>query len=344
MNSIHNLSLEELSIACKEMGLPRFRVNQIWHWLYVSRVSSWDAMRNIPARLQNELASRFSLNAATLVSSEGESFSTQKLLVGLSDGEQVETVLIPASSRRSVCVSSQAGCAFKCAFCASGQAGLNRNLEVGEIVGQVLLSAEVYEEKPTHIVFMGIGEPFDNYDNVLKAVRIMNDGEGLKIGARRITISTCGVIPGIERLADEGMQVELSVSLHAPNNEIRSKLMPVNKKYPLPDLLNACRKYSRKTNRIITFEYTLISGVNDSPEDADALVRLVKKLPARVNLIPLSEVKEFDGRTSSGEVANMFLNVLEKGGVNATLRQSKGSKIKAACGQLRMARQGRISV
>ncbi len=335
MNSIYNLSHEELIAACKEMGLPRFRAGQIWRWLYVSRISSLDAMRNIPVKLQNELAEHFSLNAATLQSVDGESFSTQKLLVGLFDGEMVETVLIPAANRRSVCVSSQAGCAFRCAFCASGQAGLNRNLETGEIVGQVLLAAEVYEEKPSHIVFMGIGEPFDNYENVLRAVRIINDGDGLKIGARRITISTCGVIPGIERLADEGIQVELSVSLHAATNELRSQLMPVNKKYPLPDLIDACRDYSEKTGRIITFEYTLISGVNDSIEDAEALVRLIRRLPARVNLIPLSEVKEFEGRTSPSEVADMFVNVLEKSGINATLRQSKGSKIKAACGQLR---------
>jgi 23S rRNA (adenine2503-C2)-methyltransferase len=340
MNSIYNLLYEELINACKDMGLPRFRADQIWRWLYVSRISAWDDMRNIPIKLQNALAERFSLNAAILDSVEGEPYSTRKILVSLSDSEMVETVLIPAANRRSVCVSSQAGCAFKCAFCASGQVGLQRNLEVGEIVGQVLLAAELYEEKPSHIVFMGIGEPFDNYDNVLRAVRIINDGNGLKIGARRITISTCGVIPGIERLADEGIQVELSVSLHAATNELRSKLMPVNKKYPLPDLIDACRRYSEKTNRIITFEYTLIKGVNESIEDADRLVRLIRRLPARVNLIPLSEVKEFDGKTSSDEVAQMFLDTLEKSGINATLRQSKGSKIKAACGQLRYKRRG----
>ncbi|MCK5529533.1 MAG: 23S rRNA (adenine(2503)-C(2))-methyltransferase RlmN, partial [Kiritimatiellae bacterium] len=273
MNLIHNLSHDELIATCKEMGLPAFRAEQIWRWLYVSRVSSWDAMRNIPAKLQNQLAEYFVLNATTLQSVDGEPFSTRKILAGLSDGEQVETVLIPAANRRSVCVSSQAGCAFNCAFCASGQAGLNRDLETGEIVGQVLLAAELYEEKPTHIVFMGIGEPFDNYDNVLRAVKIINDGDGLKIGARRITISTCGIIPGIERLADEGMQVELSVSLHAATNELRSKLMPVNKKYPLPELMAACKQYAEKTGRIITFEYTLISGVNDSVADAETLVR-----------------------------------------------------------------------
>ena len=339
MNLIHNLSHDELIATCKEMGLPAFRAEQIWRWLYVSRVSSWDAMRNIPAKLQNQLAEYFVLNATTLQSVDGEPFSTRKILAGLSDGEQVETVLIPAANRRSVCVSSQAGCAFNCAFCASGQAGLNRDLETGEIVGQVLLAAELYEEKPTHIVFMGIGEPFDNYDNVLRAVKIINDGDGLKIGARRITISTCGIIPGIERLADEGMQVELSVSLHAATNELRSKLMPVNKKYPLPELMAACKQYAEKTGRIITFEYTLISGVNDSVADAETLVRLLRTVHGRVNLIPLSEVDEFDGKTSSDEVAQMFLDTVEKSGINATLRQSKGSKIKAACGQLRYKRR-----
>ncbi len=336
---IHSLSREELVSICKQEGQPRFRADQIWRWLYVSWVNDWDEMRNIPAVLRNKLAEKFIIKPVTLQSVSGQQFSTRKFLAGLSDGEKVETVLIPAANRRSVCVSSQVGCAFKCAFCASGQAGLYRNLETGEIVGQVLLAAELYGEKPSHIVFMGIGEPFDNYDNVLKAVRIINDGDGLKIGARRITISTCGVVPGIRRLAGEGIQVELSVSLHATDNESRSKLMPVNKRYPLDELLNACMEYADSTGRIITFEYTLIRGINDSEKDADALAQLLSGIPARVNLIPLSEVDEFEGRPSLPGTAEMFIDALQANGINATLRDSKGSRIKAACGQLRYSRE-----
>ena len=292
-------------------------------------------MRNIPSSLREQLVARCSITPLSTIESEGRAGATRKLVVALADGEQLEEVLIPAPGRNTVCVSSQAGCRYRCAFCASGQAGLSRNLTAAEMVGQVLLAVELLGERPSHVVFMGIGEPLDNYTEVLKAVRIINDGEGLAIGARRITISTCGLIPGIKRLADEGLQVELSVSLHAPDDELRSELMPVNDKYPMSDLLAACERYTDKTGRIVTFEYTLVRDLNDSIEQAHALADLLAPLHCRANLIPLSAVSGFDGEASTTDRAEAFIEILADSGINATLRVSKGSGLKAACGQLR---------
>ncbi|MDD4869714.1 MAG: 23S rRNA (adenine(2503)-C(2))-methyltransferase RlmN [Kiritimatiellae bacterium] len=340
---IHSLSKEELAGLFIEFSEPKYRADQLWSWLYVKRALDWTVMTNLPATLKEKLARKLCLKSATAIRTEGETAGTRKILVGLQDGEQVEEVLIPGRDRRTVCVSSQAGCRFHCAFCASGQAGFRRNLEAGEMVGQVVLGANTYNDRPTNVVFMGIGEPFDNYDSVLKAVRIINDKDGLGIGARKITISTCGVIPGLERLAEEGIQVELSVSLHAPDDELRSKLMPVNSKYPLAQLMKACRKYFEKTGRIITFEYTLIKGLNDSASHARSLVRLMSGLPSRVNLIPLSPVEEFAGQASSPEKAEVFMEILGRAGINVTLRMSKGSSMKAACGQLRYRKKDNVT-
>ena len=335
---IHGLLPNELAAWCQNDDHPLYRSRQIWRWLYRKRVDSWEAMRNLPVGLRTNLGEAFEIQAGVLAGVEGTTGKTRKLLVALQDGEQVEAVLIPARNRRTVCVSSQVGCRFHCAFCASGQAGFDRNLEAGEMVGQVIQAAALDEAAPTHVVFMGIGEPFDNYDAVLKAVRIINDGDGLAIGARRITISTCGIPPGIKRLAEEKLQVELSVSLHAPDDACRSGLMPVNGRYPLSDLMASCRAYTRKTGRIVTFEYTLIGGVNDSRAQAEALARRLSGFLCRVNLIPLSSVPEFEGRASSPETAEMFTRLLKKSGVNATFRHSRGSSLKAACGQLRYSR------
>jgi 23S rRNA (adenine2503-C2)-methyltransferase len=227
------------------------------------------------------------------------------------------------------------GCRFNCAFCASGKAGFIRNLEAGEIIEQVIAAARIMNGKPSNIVFMGIGEPFDNYDNVIRAANILNDADGLKIGARKITVSTSGVIPGIRRFATENKQFELSVSLHAPDNEVRSQIMPINKKYPLSELMKACREYTSATNRIITFEYTLIGSLNDTPQHARELVALLRRLPSRVNLIPLSPVDGFAARPSSPEATRSFMDILQQARINVTLRDSKGSSISAACGQLR---------
>lgn len=338
--SIHGLFLSELEAFCKEQGQPIFRAEQIWDWLYTKRISSADEMKNLPAPFRAQLAEHFSFQCLEKLETKGESGETQKLLFKLADNELIETVIIPAPRRQTntVCVSSQVGCRFGCAFCASGQKGVIRNLSAGEMVGEVLEVAKILGGRPDNVVFMGIGEPFDNYDEVLRAIRILNHPDGLCIGARRITISTCGVVPGIQRLAEEGLQVELSVSLHAPDSETRSRIMPANESWPLEELMAACADYTAKTNRIITFEYTLIKGLNDSEAQAYQLVKLLRKFSCRVNLIPLSPVEEFGGERPDAETMKIFLEILEKAGINTTFRDSKGSALKAACGQLRARR------
>jgi len=335
---VHGLLKEEIADACRELGQPAFRADQVWNWLYRRSASEWSGMRNLPHTFRDDLAALFSLDPVRHVHTVGRPGTTRKVLLELRDGEQVETVLIPAGPRRTVCVSSQAGCRYRCAFCASGQDGLRRNLDPGEIVGQVLAAAREWEEGPTHVVFMGIGEPLDNYDAVMKSIRIINDGSGLAIGARRITLSTCGLVPGIDRLAGEGIQVELSVSLHATDDEARSRLMPVNRKMGVAALLEACDRYARTTGRIVTFEYTLIDRVNASPDHARDLARRLSPIPCRVNLISLNTVDEFEGRPAPRRAAVTFTRILKAAGINATLRASKGASLAAACGQLRATR------
>ncbi|MEI6562698.1 MAG: 23S rRNA (adenine(2503)-C(2))-methyltransferase RlmN [bacterium] len=332
---IHGLLRSELIEVCKALGHPAYRAGQVWDWLYRQHVATWEAMKNVPAALRDALAERYELVSVNHLKQDGEHTGTRKILVGLRDGECVEEVLIPARERRTVCVSSQVGCKFACAFCASGKGGWIRNLEAGEIVEELLLAWEEYGDRPTNIVFMGMGEPFDNYDAVIKAIRIMNDGKGLNIGIRHITISTSGIIPAIDRLAGEGLQVELSVSLHAPNNELRNRLMPVNQRYPVEALIEACARHTAASGRIVTYEYTLIRGVNDTRDHAVQLAKLLKGLSCRVNLIPLSPVDGFEGQPPLDGTSGIFKEVLGKVGVNATYRVSKGGAIDAACGQLR---------
>lgn len=338
--SIYGLLPDELEAFCRSVNQPTFRAKQVWDWLYGKRVSSFDEMKNLPAALRSLLAENFSFQALEKLDVSGVTGETQKLLFKLSDKEMIETVIIPAPKRgtNTVCISSQVGCVFGCAFCASGQKGVIRNLTAGEIVGEVMEVARELGERPNNVVYMGIGEPFDNYDEVMKSVRILNHPDGLNIGARKITISTCGVVPGIQRFSEEGIQVELSVSLHAPDSEIRSKIMPVNETWPLDELMDACDEYTRKTNRIITFEYTLIKDLNDQPEHARTLVKLLRRFPCRVNLIPLSPVDEFDGERSETEVMQQFFQILDNAHINTTLRDSKGRNLQAACGQLRSRR------
>jgi 23S rRNA (adenine2503-C2)-methyltransferase len=337
---IHGLSQAEVTDWCLAAGEKAYRASQLWNWLYVKRVPSWDEMKNLSVAFRERLAETFEIEPAKVLTVEGQAPETRKILVGLRDGDCVEEVLIPARERRTLCVSSQVGCRFACAFCASGQGGFARNLEPGEIVGQVLLGSREYGDRPTNIVYMGMGEPFDNYEAVLKSIRIINDGQGINIGARHITISTSGVIPGIERMAGEGFQVELSVSLHAPDDVLRDRLMPVNRKYPIAKLMEACARYVAATKRIITFEYTLIRGVNDSREQANALAKLARQLPSKINLIPLSPVDGFEGLPPAEGTIEMFIDVLAKAGVTSMVRASKGVNISAACGQLRRRRVG----
>lgn len=346
---IHNLMPAQLEAACLALGEPAWRAAQIWHWLYVRYAGDWEVMRNLPRDFRAQLAERFQLAAVRPdqpagAPAAGEAPQTQKISATLADGEVIETVLIPAAGRtagvrQTVCVSSQAGCKFHCAFCASGQAGFQRNLSAAEMVEQVLIFTRRLGAPPSNVVFMGIGEPLDNYDNLLAAIRILNHPDGLRIGARRITISTCGIIPGIRRLAREGLQVELSVSLHAPADALRSQLMPVNRHYALLPLLEACREYAGQTGRIITFEYTLVDQVNAAPAQARDLVKLLRGCPCRLNLIPLSPVAEFSGRPPPDAAAQAFIRILEQAGINATLRASRGAGINAACGQLRLSRR-----
>lgn len=334
---IHSLSRAELTDWITAQGQPAFRANQLWQWLYVKHAADWQTMSNLPAPLRGKLADSFDIRAGQTQPDAiiGEPRATRKFIMTFRDGESVEAVLIPTERRCTVCISSQAGCRYRCAFCASGQHGFQRNLEAGEMIAQVLCAGEMADKPLTHVVFMGIGEPLENYEHLLKAVRILNDDSGLCIGARRITISTCGLVPGIERLSQEGLQVELSISLHAPDDRLRNRLMPVNQRYPLTDLIPACKSYFKKTGRIITFEYVMIQGLNDQREHARQLAALARKASARINLIPLNPVREFDGHPSSRQTIEDFMQVLESAGINVTVRESRGCRIRAACGQLR---------
>jgi len=330
------LSRQEMRDAVASLGLPAYRGEQAWRWVHLRMAVEWSVMTDLGPALQKRLSEHFLVSTVAPTEMAAGQDGTVRVVLRLLDSETVESVYIPADDRRTVCVSSQVGCRFGCLFCASGKAGFRRNLLAGEIVDQVRLAARHWNARPTHVVFMGMGEPFDNYDEWIRAVRRLNDPEGLNIGARRMTVSTAGVIPGIERLATEQLQVELSVSLHAPDSELRSRLMPINRRYPLADLLKVCRAYTEKTRRIITFEYTLIRGMNDSRAQAQALARLLSGFPCRVNLIPLSPVEEFGQRGPERETLRYFLETLEKARINATCRQSRGAEVDAACGQLRL--------
>lgn len=283
-----------------------------------------------------KLFARFPVTSAVILETRGIPGEVQKMLVGLRDGTAIETVIIPSGVRHTVCVSTQAGCRRRCAFCASGQAGWIRNLEAVEIVDQVLLAAQVIGRRPTNVVYMGVGEPFDNYDEVMKSIPVISNDNGLAVGIRKITISTSGVVPGIERLAGESWRPELSVSLHATRDALRSRLMPINACYPLDDLLRACRAYTERTRRVVTMEYTLIRGVNDSMQDARELVEILCGFPCRVNFLLLSPIPEFEGCPALEETARMFMELLARKRITAMLRVSKGGDVSAACGQLRM--------
>ncbi|MGI5867828.1 MAG: 23S rRNA (adenine(2503)-C(2))-methyltransferase RlmN [Kiritimatiellia bacterium] len=337
VDSAYSLTPDELAAAIEACGEKPWRARQALQWLYGGQAERWDEMTNMPAALRQALSGRLRDldGTAQVQEAASEGGATTKLLLKLHDGEMIETVVIPARDRNTVCVSSQVGCAFRCAFCASGLRGVTRSLSPGEIVAQVVRAAQRIGRRPDNIVFMGIGEPFANYDAVLKAARLMNDPQGLGVGARKITISTCGVVPGVERLATEGTQFELSVSLHAPTQALRQKLMPVASQWDIDALIAACRDYTAQTNRIITFEYTLVAGFNDRPEHARLLVALLRGFKCRVNLIPLNSVKEFSGEAPDPRDCEAFLAFLERRGINTTLRRSKGRGVNASCGQLR---------
>lgn len=337
---IKNLTKGELESQLKALGSQSYRAAQIFKWLYKVGVKSFDEMTDLPIELREKLKLKFHLTHLTLLDQKRSYLDgTAKYLFKLEDANTIETVILPEKSRRTICLSSQVGCKFSCSFCASAPFGFVRNLKTSEIIDEVLsVKRENKDSNITNLVFMGIGEPLDNYDNVMKAIRIFNDKNAFNIGARRITISTCGIIPGIEKLKKEGLQIELSVSLHSAIDELRSKLIPINKRYPLKDLMAACKDYIDETNRIITFEYLLIKWVNSSRQDAVALVKLLKNMKCKVNVISYNIIGEKDYAPPSQADIRSFLDFLKDSGVNVTHRKSKGEDIDAGCGQLRISR------
>jgi len=338
MQDIKELSLGELEEKLISLGKPKYHARQIFAWIYQKGAYEFSSMSDLPASLRSLLSDEFYILGLRLANLQKSSDGTEKFLFELNDGNLIEAVNIPAAKRSTGCVSSQAGCKFGCEFCASGLKGFRRNLTSGEILDEVLyLKNNLRDTQLTHIVFMGTGEPLDNYDNLLKAIRVINSAAAFNIGARRITISTCGVIPGIKRLQEEDLQVELSISLHAADDKLRSRIMPVNQKYPLADLMKCCQEYIERTNRQITFEYILVRDLNSDSSSAQKLAALLKNLRlAKVNLIPANPVPKSKIIPPSVSEALSFKDYLFKAGVNVTLRRGRGQDIDAACGQLRL--------
>ena len=341
--SIYGLTQEELIEWLISQDEKKFRVNQIWDWLYVKRVVNFSEMKNLSKDLIGKLEVAFILNPLNEIVVQESEDGTVKYLFELEDKHMIETVLMRQKYGLSVCVTTQIGCNIGCSFCASGLLKKQRNLTAGEIVAQIMQVQQYFDdreegERVSHIVVMGIGEPFDNYKNVMTFLNIMNDSKGLNIGARHMTVSTSGLVPKIKQFAKEPMQINLAISLHAPNNEVRTKMMVINKAYPLERLMDAVDYYLAETNRRITFEYIMLSGVNDLPEHAEQLANLLedKKKLSYVNLIPYNSVSEHDEyKRSTKKDMIAFYEILKKRGVNAVMRQEFGSDIDAACGQLR---------
>ncbi len=336
---IKNFTIEELERRITELSEPSFRAKQILDWLYRKGVSEFSGMRNLPKNLQERLDGIFYISRTQVLKIVQSSDGSEKFLFRLSDGNFVETVLIPKRKRATICLSTQVGCKYNCAFCASGKNGFTRNLTLAEIINQLLFIRFEHNpnQKITNVVFMGMGEPFDNYDNLVRAISVINSPKGIFIGARKITVSTCGIIPGIKRFQTIGRQVELSVSFHAADEKLRSKLMPVNKKYPLKELISTLADYTRKTGRIITLEYLLVKNVNDSAESAEKLAGIAKYLKAKVNLIGYNPITGKNYRMSEKNNVALFESRLSRKGVTVTIRNSQGKDIAAACGQLGLA-------
>ncbi len=342
--AIHGISKPDLEIWLKEQGEPAYRAGQILGWLYGKRVRAFSEMTNLGQGLRTKLEEHFELQALQPVGDLSSSDTTKKYLFKLRDGRYVEAVLIPASpalygeasDRRTLCVSSQVGCAYDCKFCASGLAGFVRNLTAGEIVEQIIRAEEITSQKVNNLVFMGMGEPLANLTNLLKAIEIINADWGCGIGARHLTVSTSGLAPQIKKLADQPLQIRLAISLHGASDEVREKIMPVNQKYPIERLFEALRYWRQHKKQKITFEYILIEGVNDSIDQAGLLAKRARALSAKVNLIPYNQVEGLSWNRPSEAVQESFLNILKGRGVPATLRREKGHDISAACGQLRL--------
>ena len=343
MTDIKAMLPEELEAALKELGQPKYRAGQIFDWLNRG-VQSFDEMSNLPKALREQLSERYYINSLTCLRKQvSQEDGTIKYLWQLRDGNAVETVVMRYKYGNTVCISSQVGCRQGCAFCASTIGGLVRSLEPSEMLDEVLYSQMESGLPIGHIVLMGIGEPLDNFDNVMRFLQLVNHPKGMNIGMRHISLSTCGLVPMIDELARLKLQLTLSVSLHAPNNETRSSIMPVNRRYPLEELMPACRRYFKATGRRISFEYAMIRGVTDTRECARQLIGLLKGFNCHVNLIPLNHVEGSPLIPSTKEDVRRFQNELIKNGLNATVRRSLGGDISASCGQLRRQRNKEVS-
>lgn len=336
MMNIFDYTVDELTnIYIKEFNQKKYRAVQTFKWLYQESEYDFFKMSDLPLEMRKNLSEKFTTLTLKQEKMNLSADGTTKFLFKLEDGAAVETVLMKYNFGNSVCVSSQVGCRMKCDFCASSKLSFERNLTTGEIIQQILMVSKYIGEKISNIVFMGIGEPFDNYDNVMKAIRILNEPHGLGIGARHITVSTSGLVPQILKFADEGIQANLSISLHAATDELRDKVMPVNKAYNIKLLLQACKKYIEKTNRRITFEYAVMYGLNDTIRDACRLADLLSGMLCHVNLIPINPVEGAPYRRPSQNIMMNFRDALNNRGITATIRRELGSDVDAACGQLR---------
>ncbi len=335
MNHLKSMTLPEMTVLFKELGQPAFRAKQVYPWLHKG-VRSYEEMTNLPKAFREILETQYPICAPEVVrKQESQKDGTIKYLWKLHDGNCVETVLMRYNYGNTVCISTEVGCAMGCAFCASTLGGLVRKLEPYEMLDQVLFTQTDSGLPVSHIVLMGIGEPLDNFDNVLRFLELVNSPEGMNISMRHISLSTCGLVPKIDKLADLKLQISLAISLHGPDNEIRSRIMPVNKAYPIEELVAACRRYYEKTSRRIHFEYAMIDGVNDSVRQAKQLLSLLKGLPAHINLIPLNHVEESPLKPSTKAAVAAFQKTLNDGGLTATVRRTLGGDIDASCGQLR---------
>ncbi len=342
--AITGITHEALAAWLKEAGEPAFRGDQILEWVWKKKVQSFDAMTNLPAALRSRLADSFRLSALSHTQTQGSADTTRKFLFRLHDGRYVESVLIPAnpalygeqSDRRTLCVSSQVGCAYGCKFCASGLAGFTRNLDPSEIAGQVLAAEQLSGERVDNLVFMGMGEPLANLDHLLAAVTLITSSKTLHLGARHLTISTSGLVPQIRQLAEHPQQIRLAISLHGATDEVRQQIMPINRKWPVAELFAALDFWNSRKNQKLTLEYILIAGVNDALEQAAILARHARRLHSKVNLIPYNTVDGLDWKRPPDAHCRAFRDILKNAGVSATLRLEKGHDIDAACGQLRL--------
>jgi len=338
MINLYGQELSKLEQLMLDRGQKKYRATQLFSWIYENKAKTFDEMSDVSKSFREELNKDFCLVLPKIYTKQVSKDGTIKLLLELEDGSKIETALMPYNYGNAICVSSQVGCNMACAFCASGLLKKKRNLEVHEMVGQVLIMNNLLEESGkhvSHIVVMGTGEPFDNYENVMDFIRIMNHPKGLAIGARHISVSTCGIVPGIMKYAHEGLQTNLAISLHAPNDEIRNKIMPISKAYSLDKLMEAVKYYEKNAGRRVTFEYIMLAGINDTLACAKELVDLVKGTLAYINLIPYNPVDEHSFKRSSDKDVHKFFSYLMQHGVNTTVRKEFGNDIDAACGQLR---------